>query len=87
MKKLIILPVTLGLLLGCSSTAPYVDKEYGEASRMAFETQIADQTYRHADKVPEGMTGLNAEKIMAVETEAFSEKTGKVEVFQLGIQK
>lgn len=87
MKKLIILPVALGLLVGCSSTAPYVDKEYGDATRMAFEMQIADQTFQHADKVPEGMTGLNAEKIMAVETEAFSQEADKVEVFQLGIQK
>lgn len=87
MKKLIILPVALGLLVGCSSSTPYVDKEFGAASRMAFETQIADQTYRHADRVPEGMEGLTAEKIMKVYTDDFGKKPEKVEVFQLGIEK
>lgn len=74
MKKIIILPVALGLLVGCSSTTPYVDREYGEATRMAFEMQIADHTFQHADKVPEGISGLTAEKIMKVYTEDFDEE-------------
>lgn len=75
MNKLIILPVALGLLVGCTSNTPYVDKEYGEATRMAFEMQIADQTFQHADKVPEGISGLTAEKIMKVYTEDSGKKT------------
>lgn len=75
MKKLIILPVALGLLVGCSSNTPYVDKEYGDATRMAFEMQIADQTFQHADKVPEGISGLTAEKIMKVYTEDSGKST------------
>lgn len=74
MKKLIIFPLALGLLVGCSSTTPYVDQEFGEATRMAFEEQIADKTYQHADKVPEGIAGLTAEKIMKVYTEDFDEE-------------
>lgn len=73
MKKLIVLPLALGLLAACSST-PYVDKEFGQANRLAFDTQIADQTYRHADKTPEGITGLNAEKIM----KGYNDGFGKV---------
>jgi hypothetical protein len=78
MKKLIVLPLALGLLIGCSSNTPYVDKEFGKATRMAFDGQIADQTYRHADQVPEGIAGLPAENIMKVYTEEFG-KTAEAE--------
>lgn len=74
MKKLIIIPVAFGFLVGCSSNTPYVDKEFGEATRMAFEVQIADHTFQHADKVPDGISGLTAEKIMKVYTDDFGEE-------------
>ena len=70
MNKLIVMPLALGLLVGCSST-PYVDKEFGQGTRMALETQIADKTYQHAAKAPEGTPGIVAEEIMEVYTDDF----------------
>lgn len=73
MKKLIVMPLALGLLVGCSST-PYVDKEFGQATRLALESQIADHSYQHAAKVPEGTAGIVAEEIMEVYTDDFGEE-------------
>ena len=85
MKKLIVIPVTLLLLAGCSG-APHLDKEFGKASRESFDMQIAYPDYRYADKTPEGLAGLTAEGIMEVYTDDFGKPPAAVEVFQLGIQ-
>jgi hypothetical protein len=73
MKKLIIIPVALLLLAGCSPT-PELDKEFGQASRQSLEMQIAYPDYRYADKIPEGIAGLTAEGIMEVYTTDFDKE-------------
>jgi hypothetical protein len=85
MKKLFIIPLLVLLLAGCSG-APYVDSEFGTASREAFEMQIAIKDYRYADKTPEGMSGVVAEEVMDVYTEDFGKEPEEIDVFQLGIQ-
>lgn len=75
MKKLIILPVALGILVACSSNTPYVDKEFGKGTRMAFDAQIVDHSYQQAGKVPEGTTSIPAERIMNVYTDDFGKVT------------
>lgn len=84
MIKSYIVPATFLLLAACSG-APHVDDEFGMASRQAFEMQIAHKDYRHAAKIPEGMTGLVAEEIMEVYTDDFGKESLDVDVFQLGI--
>ena len=85
MKKLIVIPVALLLLAGCSG-APHLDKEFGKASRESFDLQIAYPDYRYADKTPEGLAGLTAEGIMEVYTDDFNKAPAEVDVSQLGIQ-
>jgi hypothetical protein len=85
MKKMFIIPVSLLLLAGCSST-PYLDKEFGNATRESLEMQIANKDYRHAAKTPEGMSGVVAEEVMEVYTDDFGKAPEEVDVFQLGIQ-
>ncbi len=85
MKKLIVIPVALLMLAGCSG-APHLDKEFGKASRQSFEMQIANPDYRYADKIPAGIAGLTAEGIMEVYTDDFGEEPTEVDVFQLGIE-
>jgi hypothetical protein len=86
MKKLIVIPVALLLLAGCSG-APLLDKEFGKDSRQSMEMQIVNQDYRYVDQIPEGMTGLVAEEVMEVYTDDFSKAPKTVDVFQLGIAK
>jgi hypothetical protein len=81
MKKMLVVPLALGLLVGCSST-PYVDKEFGQATRTAFETQIADQTYRHAEQTPEGLEGIVAEEVMTVYTDDFGQAPTDAKIIQ-----
>ena len=84
MKKLLVVPVVLLLLAGCSST-PYLDEEFGEASRQTFAMQIANPDGLYGDKIPEGTAGLVAEEIMEVYTDDFGKPPADVNVFQLGI--
>ncbi|MCA1765483.1 MAG: hypothetical protein LC633_04430 [Desulfobulbaceae bacterium] len=84
MIKRYIIPAAFLLLAACSG-APHVDDEFGMASRQAFEMQIANKDYRHAAKIPEGMTGLVAEEVMEVYTDDFGKESLDVDVFQLGI--
>jgi hypothetical protein len=84
MRKMIVIPVALLLLAGCSG-APHLDKEFGKASRQSFEMQIANPDYRYADKIPEGIAGLTAEGIMEVYTDDFDKAPADVDIFKLGI--
>lgn len=86
MKRLIVIPVVLLLLAGCSVSTPYIDKEFGQASRQSLEMQIANPDYRYAGHTPDGIAGLTAEGIMEVYTNDFDKTPTDIDVFQLGIE-
>jgi hypothetical protein len=85
MKKVLVIPVALLLLAGCSG-APNLDAEFGKASRESFDMQIANPDYRYADKIPEGTSGLVAEGIMEVYTDDYGKVSTDISVYQLGIE-
>jgi hypothetical protein len=85
MKSLIALSLALGLLVGCSSNTPYVDKEYGQGTRKAFDAQVADPSYPHAMNVPTGIAGLPAEKIMKVYTDGFGKAPANQDLVNVNI--
>jgi hypothetical protein len=89
MKNILFISLMLGFLVGCTTNTPYVDWEFGKASRMAFDKQVADKTYQHADQVPEGIAGLTAEQVMKVYTDDFGEKPQemKINVLAPGVAK
>ena len=73
MKFLPIWIVTSLLLTACAMEAPYVDHEYGAATRDAFERQIVNKDYRHAGKEVKGLSGIHAENVMQTYHETFTE--------------
>ena len=73
MKFLPIWIVTSLLLTACAMEAPYVDHEYGMATRDAFERQILNKDYHHADKEVKGLPGIHAENVMRTYHETFTE--------------
>lgn len=86
-----ILPVAMltlaGLLLAAGCSAPYVDQEFGQASKASWEQQIInpDPTI-HADATPEEQRGIISEEVMDVHTQTFGERPRQVDVFQLGVE-
>jgi len=87
MRYLVISSAILSLLAGCASfeEAYHLDREYGQASRQAWDMQVAYPDYRHVDKVPETTEGITAEEIMEVHNQTFAEEPQQIDVFQLGI--
>lgn len=75
------------VLGGCASVeeAYYLDQEFGEASQITWDQQVANPDYRYVDKVPDTLGGITAEEVMAVHNETFAEKPAKIDVFQLGV--
>jgi len=73
MKKTLLIMASGLLLAGCVAEAPYIDKEFGMATRDAFDSQIVHKDGQYADKSVEGMPGIHAEKVMETYHETFSE--------------
>lgn len=72
MKKLIYIPITgLFLLVGCAPMD--IDQEYGKASMSSWEMQIVDPAPSAAESTPEGLPGIDAEKVMDVRNKTFGE--------------
>lgn len=72
MKKILYVPM-IGLFLLAGCTEMNIDREYGKANMSSWDMQIADPAPVAADKTPEGMAGIDAEKIMGVRNETFGE--------------
>ena len=72
--KILFMFLTSGLILvGCAAETPYIDHEFGTATRNAFDRQIVHQDYRYADKQVEGLPGIHSEKVMQTYHNTFSE--------------
>lgn len=64
------------LLAGCASLeeAYYVDREIGQAQMATWDKQVAFPDYRHVAKLPEVTEGIDAEEIMNIYNETYSEE-------------
>lgn len=80
MKSLLIWIATGLLLTACAMEAPYVDHEYGTATRDAFDRQIVYKDYRYADKKVESLPGIHAENVMQTYHGTFSEGFTKEDI-------
>ena len=84
MKRLFTLATVL-LLAACTShETPYVDMEYGEATQVVFDQQIAFPDNPHEGKIPEDLEGISAEELMNTYNSSFSTAPERAEVFTLG---
>ena len=90
MKKLTVILCSLLLLSGCAALeeAGYVDREFGLANRAAMDRQIAYPDRQVvAGQPPEGVQGINAERMMSVHNASFGKPPKKTNVFKLKIAK
>ena len=77
-----------GLFLsGCAREAYYADHEYGIASRDAFDQQIVNKDYKHANKPVEGMDGIYAEHVMGTYLDTFTQGFTKeaIDISEIGV--
>lgn len=90
MKKPTVILCFLLLLSGCAAMeeAHYVDREFGLASRADMNRQIAFPDKQVvAGQPPEGVQGINAEKMMAAHNAGFGKPPKETNVFKLAIAK
>jgi hypothetical protein len=87
MTPLAILALAL-IFGGCANEAWYADREFGVASRDAFDQQIAHKDYKYAGMPVEGMDGLYSENIMGRYLDTYKEGFTKetFEISETGIQ-
>lgn len=80
-----------GLVLvgGCASfeSAYYVDREFGQAAQASWDQQILFPDYRYASTIPEGVSGIIGEEIMAVHIDIYKTPPKEVDVFQLELKR
>lgn len=84
MKKMVCLIGVVALIAGCApfQEAYYLDREFGNDSRAAWDAQIINQDQRYAEEVPDGMAGMTAEEIINIRTRTFAEKPTKSKIFE-----
>ncbi len=88
MTRILIGIIGVLTLAGCAvfNEAYMLDQEFGQATRTAFESQIAYPDTPYAGTNPEGMEGINAEGTMDVYNKSFSEPPSRDnEVFEFGL--
>ncbi|MDW7711809.1 MAG: hypothetical protein SCH98_15190 [Deferrisomatales bacterium] len=94
MRKLMLCVAAAAFLVGAGCAhvdhpafhqAYYVDQEYGQAQQHSWDLQVAYPDYRYADRTPEGLEGVNAEGVMGVHNQTFSEKPAQAPVMTLGV--
>ena len=73
MRYLALLFLTAAVLAGCAQEAYYADREYGIATRDAFDQQVVNKDYVHAGKTSDSMDGIYAEKTMEMYYDSFGE--------------
>lgn len=76
------------VLGGCASfeEAYHLDQEFGKASQITWDQQVANPDYRYVDKVPDTLNGITAEEVMDVHNKTYGEEPTKIDVFELGIE-
>ncbi len=72
-RSLLLIVLAAFFLAGCAQEAIYTDREFGLASKDAFDRQIVYKDYRYADRAVEGLDGIHAEAIMETYHETFKE--------------
>ncbi|MEA1934894.1 MAG: hypothetical protein U9N60_10800 [Thermodesulfobacteriota bacterium] len=90
MKKLTVILCSLLFLSGCAALeeAGYVDREFGLANRAAMDRQIAFPDKQVvAGQPPEGVPGINAERMMTSHNDGFGKSPKQTNVFKLEIAK
>ena len=83
-----LLPIVLGLMLtGCASfqEAYYLDREYGVASKAAWEQQIAFPDAAPEQQALMGMEGITAEEIMSVYNGTFADEPMEQSILSFGL--
>jgi len=85
MKNAILTAVGLLLLAGCalSQEAPYTDPQFGRETQQTLDRQIANTTA--VSTVPEGMAGIQAEKVMNTMQKSYDVKRKQTNVMQIGL--
>ena len=73
MRYFALLLITAAVLTGCAQEAYYADREYGIATRDAFDQQVVNKDYIHAGKTSDSMDGLHAEKTMEMYHNSFGQ--------------
>ena len=73
MKRLFLVAAIL-LLTACTAAheTAYVDAEFGQATQMSFDQQVAFPDNPHDGKIPENLEGISAEELMNAYTSSFS---------------
>jgi hypothetical protein len=70
------------LLSGCS--APYLDQEFGMATRESLDQQIVHTDNPHKGEIPVGIEGISAEELMNAYNSSFSKPAEPTKIFSLG---
>jgi hypothetical protein len=87
MKATTFITLIIVLLTGCASfeEAYEIDREFGKAQLAAWEKQLVHPDKPYASKTPEGLEGINAEGVMDVYNNTFSEKPTEVPALELRV--
>ena len=72
--KTTLLIVGLFILAGCSLSSPYVDAEYGVATRAVQDQQVAFPEAPYAQQIPEGLGGITAEEVMNSHNQSYAKQ-------------
>ena len=65
---------------GCAREAISIDREHGLASNAAFDQQIVNKDYKHADKDVSGMDAIYAETTIGRYAETYNKAMTKEKV-------
>ena len=85
MKTLFLAAIVL-LLTACTShETPYVDSEFGQATQIVFDQQVAFPDNPHEGKIPEDIEGINAKELMDAYKSSFSKKCNESKVLSIGL--
>ena len=89
MKKVTIVLFALLMIGGCAAfeEAYYVDREFGLTSQAAFDNQIAHSQDQITDDPPEGLEGIDAERMMTAHNEGFGKPPQETNVFNISLTK
>ena len=85
MKTLFLAAIVL-LLTACTAhEASYVDSEFGQATQLAFDSQVAFPDNPHEGKIPEDLEGISAEELMNAYNSSFSKECSTTNAFTIGL--
>jgi len=86
MKNLFLTATIVLLLTACTAAheTSYVDSEFGQATRGAFDQQVVFPDNPHAGNIPEDLQGISAEELMNTYNSSYSKAPEKAEIFTLG---